>query len=88
MQIKSNEPVVNTTNNNDHEALINSETICCSAHRQTLPYIMFPGRQTTLSPQLSQPISTGSRSRYSSNSNLVKTSPILSRQSTVCYIHK
>jgi len=83
MRIKSNESIPTATNNNDPGALINSLTTCCSYHRQTSPYIMLPVQQT-ISPQPSQLLSTRPRSRNNSNSNVLKTPPVLSRQSTVC----
>jgi hypothetical protein len=82
MRIKSNESI----NNNDPGAFINSTDICCEHHRQTLPFITFPVRQT-MSPQPSQLLPTGFHSRQNSSSNLLKTPSVLSRQSTVCYIY-
>jgi hypothetical protein len=87
MRFKSNESLVNTTNNNDPGGLINSSSTCCSYHRQSSPYLMFPVHQT-ISPQPSQYLTTGYRSRNNSSSNLLRTPPVLSRQSTVCYTHK
>lgn len=87
LRMKSNESMVNSTNNNDPDGLINSVTICCSQHSQTSPYIMYPVNRTA-SPQPSQLLSTKSRSRNSSSSNLLRTPSVLSRQSTVCYTYK
>jgi len=87
IRIKSNESLANIPNNNDTEALINSLTVCCSQHSQTSPYVMYPVNRPA-SPQRNQFLSTGVRSRCNSNSNLLKTPSVLSRQSTVCYIHK
>jgi hypothetical protein len=86
LRIQSTESIANPTNNNDSEDPINSMTICCSQHRPTSPYIMYPIHQP-MSPQPGQYLSTGSCSRRNSHTNLLKTPPILSRQSTVCYIH-
>jgi hypothetical protein len=87
IRIKSNESITNTANNTDSETLIDSVTKCCAQHSQTSPYIMYPVHRTA-SPQPGQLLSSGSRSRYNSTSNLLKTSSILSRQSTVRYMHK
>jgi hypothetical protein len=87
LRIKSNESIANTTNNNDSESLVNSMPVCCSRHRQTSPYVMYPIPRP-MSPQPGQYLSAGSHSRYNSNSNLLKTPSVLSRQSTVCYIYK
>ncbi len=88
IRIKSNESIANmANNNNDTEALINSLTVCCSQHSQSSPYVMYPVNRPA-SPQPSQFLSTGYGSRCNSSSNLLKTPSVLSRQSTVCYIHK
>jgi hypothetical protein len=84
--IKSNESIANNPTDNHSEALINSMTICCPQHSQTSPFVMYSMPRAN-SPQPSQLLSTGSRSRNNSNSNLLKTPSILSRQSTVCYIY-
>ncbi|UJR35681.1 hypothetical protein I4U23_028431 [Adineta vaga] len=86
-RIKSTESLVNGTNNNNNTNTINpgnildSESSCCSLHRPTSPFIMFPVNQTA-SPQPSQSLSTKPRSRANSSSNLLKTPNVLSRQST------
>jgi hypothetical protein len=87
MRFKSNESLVNATNNNDPGGLINSTAMCCSYHQNSSPYLMFPVNRP-LSPQPSQFLTTGFRSRQNSTSNLLRTPPVLSRQSTVCYRHK
>ena len=77
-----------TTNENVNKhahGLINSVTVCCPNHSQTSPYVMYTLPQAP-SPQPSQYLSAGTRSRRSSNVNLLKTPSILSRQSTVCNI--
>ncbi|CAF0976145.1 unnamed protein product [Adineta ricciae] len=91
MRMKSSESLVNTINhsndnNNNNSAnnpgnILNSESCCCSQHRPTSPFIMFPVNQT-VSPQPSQLLSSKPRSRANSNSNLLRTPAVLSRQST------
>ncbi|CAF3629795.1 unnamed protein product [Rotaria sordida] len=82
MRFPSHESITNATTNNDSVGLINPTTVCCHVHDQTQPYLMFPIR-SPMSPQPSQILSSGNRSRHNSNSNVLKTSSTLSRQSTV-----
>ena len=84
MQIESYESMTSAKDNYDRRSVINSEAICCSAHRQSPSYFMFPSRQR-ISSQPSQLALAGSNSKRGSNSHLNKTSFTLSRQSTVCY---
>lgn len=91
IDMKSNEPIPNTTTNennpNNAQSLINSITICCPQHNQSSPYVMY-NLPRTINSQPSQYLSagSGSRSRRNSNVNQLKTPSVLSRQSTVCNI--
>ena len=82
MQFKSNESVSHAGNRSESDARLDSAAMCCSTHQQTAPFIMYPIPKTADS-QHSQVLSTGSRSRQNSSTNLLRTPPILSRQSTV-----
>lgn len=81
VRIGSNESLSNPANS---EALVNpSSTVCCSQHSQTPANVMYCVPRP-MSPQPSQFLTIGTRSRCNSHSNLLKTPSILSRQSTVC----
>ena len=82
MQFKPNESVSHVGRRNESDARLDSTAMCCSHHQQASPFIMYPIPQTSDS-QHGQLLSTGSRSRQNSSTNLLRTPPVLSRQSTV-----
>lgn len=85
MELTSRDSYSNTLNYNDPAAFLDPDMVCCAAHRQGSPYLMLPIR-STMSPPPSHMLSTVSRSRNNSHSNLNKLL-VISRQNTVCYIH-
>ena len=82
MRVKSNESVARTNNSDNSDALVDSSAACCSHHSKPAPFVMFSVSRAP-SPQPSQFFSAGTRSRNNSTVNSLKTSSILSRQSTV-----
>lgn len=83
IRIASSESLTSSTNPNptNHEALITPSSVCCSQHNPNASNLMYSVRRP-MSPQPSQFLTIGTRSRCNSNSNLLKTPSILSRQST------